>query len=293
MDINLEYYKIFYHVGRLGSISAAAAALCISQPAVSQAVKQLEKALGTSLFVRRSKGVVLTAEGEVLYSYVKQGYEYIKLGERHLKQMLDMENGEVRIGASDMTLRYYLLNHLENFHEKYPDIKVSVTNAPTPETLEYLMEGKIDFGVVSGPLPKLDGLNVKVVRTIQDIFIGGNKFLKYRNKTIELKELENMPIVYLEPNTSTRKYMDAFLQKNGINVTPEFEIATSDMIVQFVQKNFGVGCVVRDFARELLDKGDIFELQMEKKIPERHICVVTNDRVPMSNAGKHLHEMLV
>lgn len=293
MDINLEYYKIFYHVGRLESISAAAAALCISQPAVSQAVKQLEKALGTSLFVRRSKGVALTAEGEVLYSYVKQGYELIKLGERQLKQMIDMENGEVRIGASDMTLRYYLLNHLEHFHEKYPNIKVSVTNAPTPETLQYLMEGKIDFGLVSSPLPELQDLKIKKVRPIQDIFIGGNRFLKYRNKTIELKELENMPIVYLEPNTSTRKYMDDFLQRNGVTVVPEFEIATSDMIVQFVQKNFGVGCVVRDFASEFLEKGDIFELQMEKKIPERHICVVTNERMPMSNAGKHLFEMLV
>ena len=154
MDINLEYYKIFYYVGKIGSISGAAESLCISQPAVSQAVKQLEKALGISLFVRRAKGVELTVEGKVLYSYVKQGYEYIKLGERQLMQMIDMENGEVRIGASDMTLRYFLLNHLENFHEKYPNIKVSVTNAPTPETLKYLMEGKIDFGVVSGTLPE-------------------------------------------------------------------------------------------------------------------------------------------
>ena len=293
MDINLEYYKIFYYVGKIGSISGAAESLCISQPAVSQAVKQLEKALGISLFVRRAKGVELTVEGEVLYSYVKQGYEYIKLGERQLMQMIDMENGEVRIGASDMTLRYFLLNHLENFHEKYPNIKVSVTNAPTPETLKYLMEGKIDFGVVSGPLPKLEGLNVKMVRPIQDIFIGGDKFLEYRNKTIELSQLENMPIVCLEPNTSTRKYMDEFLQKNGVKVTPEFEIATSDMIVQFVQKNFGIGCVVGDFANELLEKGEIFQLQMEKKIPKRYICVVTNDKMPMYNAGKHLYELLV
>lgn len=293
MDINLEYYKIFYYVGELGSISGAAKELCISQPAVSQAVKQLENALGVTLFVRKAKGVAFTAEGEALFSYVKQGYEYIRLGENKIKQMMDMDYGEVHIGASDMTLRYYLLNHLEEYHEKYPNIKVAVTNAPTPETLKNLVEGKIDFGVVSGPLPEIDGLSVKKVRPIQDIFIGGSRFLKYRNKTIELKELENMPMVYLEPNTSTRKYMDAFLQKNGVEVAPEFEIATSDMIVQFVLKNFGIGCVVSDFAKDLLESGDIFQLQMEKKIPERHICVVTNNKMPMSNAGKHLYEMLV
>ena len=293
MDINLEYYKIFYHVGMAGSISGAANKLCISQPAVSQAVKQLEKLLGTSLFVRRSKGVVLTAEGEVLFSYIKQGYEYMLLGESKLKQLLDMDKGEVRIGASDMTLRYYLLNHLETFHGLYPNIKVSVTNAPTPETLRYLSEGKIDFGIVSGPVEEAQWLRVSPVKDIQDVFIAGSRFQKFRNKKMNLKQLEKLPIVCLEPNTSTRKYVDGFLRENGVVITPEFEIATSDMIVQFVLKNFGVGCVVKEFAQDFLKSGEIFELDFHKTIPARQICVATNEKMPMSNAGKHLYEMML
>lgn len=293
MDINLEYYKIFYHVGVAGSISGAANMLCISQPAVSQAMKQLEKNLGAVLFVRRSKGVALTAEGEVLFSYIKQGYEYMLLGESKLKQLLDMDKGEVRIGASDMTLRYYLLNHLETFHGLYPNIKVSVTNAPTPETLKYLSEGKIDFGIISGPVEETDGLCIRPVKDIQDVFIAGNGFLPLKNKKINLKRLEKLPIVCLEPNTSTRKYVDDFLIGNGVAITPEFEIATSDMIVQFVLKNFGVGCVVREFAKDFLDSGDIFELNFHKAIPARHICVATNEKMPMSNAGKRLYEMML
>ncbi len=293
MDINLEYYKIFYHVGIAGSISGAANVLCISQPAVSQAVKQLEKRLGTSLFVRKSKGVVLTAEGEVLFSYVKQGYEYMLLGESKLKQLLDMDKGEVRIGASDMTLRYYLLNHLEKFHELYPNIKVSVTNAPTPETLQYLAEGKIDFGIISGPVENAEGICISPVKQIQDVFIAGSRFLQLKDRNIHLKRLEKLPIVCLEPNTSTRKYVDGFLKENGVTITPEFEIATSDMIVQFVLKNFGIGCVVREFARDFLKSGEIFELRFHKTIPARNICVATNEKMPMSNAGKHLYEIML
>lgn len=293
MDINLEYYKIFYCVGKTGSISGAAKLLCISQPAVSQAVKQLENSLGTNLFVRRSRGVSFTAEGEVLYSYVKQGYEYIRLGEDKIRHMIDMDNGEVRIGASDMTLRYYLLNHLEKFHKMYPGIKVSVTNAPTPETLSYLSEGKLDFGVVSAPLPGVKGIGMKPVRTISDIFIAGAKYEKYRNRKLSLKELAKLPMVCLEENTSTRTYVDSFLRENGVEITPEFEIATSDMIVQFVLKNFGVGCVVSDFAKEFLDSGEIFELKLDKPIPPRNICVAVNENVPMSNVGKCLYEMIV
>ena len=152
MNIDLEYYKIFYYVGTFEGISAAAKKLCISQPAVSQAIKQLETQLETTLFIRMPKGVKLTSEGEVLFSYIKQGYEYMMLGEKKIREMLDLESGEIRIGASDMTLKYYLLPFLEKFHARYPKIKVAVTNAPTPETLQYLKSGKIDFGIISNHL---------------------------------------------------------------------------------------------------------------------------------------------
>ena len=71
MNVNLEYYKIFYHVAQCQSITGAAGELCISQPAVSQAIKQLEQSLGTKLFMRTAKGVTLTNEGHTLFSYVK------------------------------------------------------------------------------------------------------------------------------------------------------------------------------------------------------------------------------
>ena len=109
MQTNLEYYKIFYYVSKYNSISLAAEALSISQPAVSQAIKHLEKDLGCALFVRMAKGVRLTKEGEMLFSYVERGYEAILSGEKRLLEMLNLEKGEICIGASDMTLKYYLL----------------------------------------------------------------------------------------------------------------------------------------------------------------------------------------
>ena len=141
MNINFEYYKIFYHVAKASSISAAARELCISQPAVSQAVKALEQAIGIELFIRTKKGVSLTNAGEILYSHVAAGYESISLGEQQLSQLLHMETGEISIGASDMTLQFYLLPYLEHFHQLYPGIKVHVTNAPTPSTINHLLSG--------------------------------------------------------------------------------------------------------------------------------------------------------
>lgn len=288
MTNHLEYYKVFYYVAKYRSLTAAAEQLAISQPAVSQAVKMLENGVGTKLFIRTSRGVRLTAEGEILARYVSKGYEQIELGEKKLAQMLDLEIGELRIGASDMTLRFYLLPYLEQFHEQYPGIKVTVSNAPTPETLDSLLEGKIDFGVVSTPFDGAPGIEAVRVKEIEDIFIGGLKFRSYKNRMLDLQEVERLPVISLEKKTSTRKFMDAFLEENGVELNPEFELATSDMIVQFTLRNMGIGCIMREFAEEYLETGRLFALRFNKIIPRRHFCIVTDGKNPLSAAGRKL-----
>ncbi|MEY8266995.1 LysR family transcriptional regulator [Lachnospiraceae bacterium 64-25] len=292
MAENLEYYKIFYYTAKYGSLTAAAAELSISQPAVSQALKQLENALSAKLFVRASRGIRLTLEGEVLYEYVKEGYEQIMAGERKLASMLQLEYGELKIGASDMTLKYYLLPFLQKFHEQFPGIKVTVMNAPTPETLKLLRQGKIDFGVVSTPSCREPEFHVMPVREIEDVFVAGRKFIQYKNRMLDFKELERLPIISLEGNTSTKAYMDAFLKQNGVKLHPEFELATSDMIVQFALRSLGVGSVVRDFAAEYLEDGTLFELRFNKMIPKREICIVTDAGGPLSKAAEELLKTL-
>lgn len=292
MTTNLEYYKVFYYVARSGSLTLAAKELSVSQPAVSQALKQLEDALNIKLFVRLARGIQLTKEGEVLFSYVKRGYEQIEEGERALRGMLDLEFGELRIGASDMTLKFFLLPFLEKYHEKYPHIKVNVTNAPTPDTLLLLKEHKIDFGVVSTPVSDEKGIALFPVKEIEDCFVAGKKFADISGKVLALQTLEELPIISLEKNTSTRRYVDDFLQENKVEMHPEFELATSDMIVQFALKNLGVGCVMKEFAKEYLEDGSLFELQMEKKMPKRQICVVTEEKAPISAAAGKLLQML-
>ena len=289
---NLEAYKVFYYVAKCGSVTKAAGELSISQPAVSQAVKQLENTLDVSLFHRAAKGVRLTGEGELLYSYVAKGYEQIELGVKKVHQMQNMELGEVRIGASDMTLQFYLLPYLEKFHEKYPGIKVIVSNAPTPETLNSLREGRIDFGIVSTPFPDRPDIQMIPVREIEDVFVAGRRFFGYKNKMLDFQELESLPLIFLEKNTSSRSYMDEFLAGNGVYVQPEFELATSDMIVQFVRRNLGVGCVMRDFARDYVESGLLFELRFNKMIPTRQFCVVRNTKMPMAPAAEKLLEIM-
>ena len=292
MNISLEYYKVFYQAAATGSITMAAETLCISQPAVSQAVKHLERELETKLFLRTPKGVRLTREGELLYGYVKRGIESIRDGEEMLKQLKCLDTGVIRIGASDMTLQFYLLPYLEQFHREYPKIKVNVTNAPTPETIKSLEEGRIDFGVVTSPFTSRGTVRQFQVKAIRNVFIAGSSFRELEGRKLEYKELEAFPCIALEKNTSTRTFMDAFLAQQGTLLKPEFELAISDMIVQFARRNMGIGCVMEGFAEDAIMRGEVFRLKFKQEMPLRHMCVVTGESSLISVPGRRLLDMM-
>ena len=278
---NLEAYKVFYYVAKCGSVTKAAGELSISQPAVSQAIKQLENTLDAALFHRAAKGVRLTSEGELLYSYVAKGYEQIEMGVKKVHQMQNMELGEVRIGASDMTLQFCLLPFLEKFHETYPKVRISVTNGPSPETLAYLNQGKIDFGVISEPVGLPSGISAVPVGWVQDVFIAGSRFSHLQGRTVQLEELTELPFICLEGSTSTRQYCDSFFAERGLVLRPEFELATSDLIVQFTQRNLGVGSVVEHFAQRAVAEGQVFRLHLNWELPPRRLLLVRRrERLP-------------
>jgi Transcriptional regulator len=293
MDVNLEYYKVFYYVVKYNGITAAAEALSISQPAVSQAIKQLEQSVAISLFNRTPKGVRLTKEGAIFYEYIKNGYEKIKMGERRLEEMQNLELGEIKIGASDMTLQFYLLPYLEKFNKKHPEIKIGVSNAPTPATLCNLDKGEIDFGVISGPYEANPNLTFTPVQEIEDIFIAGPAFFHLKDKILDFAQLLNMAIICLEDTTSTRKYMNDYLATKGVILQPEFELAMSSMIVQFVLRNLGIGVVVKDFAKEYIKSGEVIQLQFKECIPKRNFYVVRNEKLQDSVAAARLLDMLL
>lgn len=293
METNLEYYRIFYNVAKCGSITLAAKQLFISQPAVSQSVKLLEKRINCKLFVRTQKGVKLTPEGKTLYKYVSEGYEKILLGEKKLHEMLNFENGEIRIGASDMTIRYYLLPYIEKFHRNYPGIKITISNAPTPNTISSLKEGKIDFGIISSPIEESRHYKVIPVSEISDIFIAGRRFEWLSKKIVPIEELGKLPVICLEENTSTRKYIDKFMLDNNVVLKPEFELATSDLIVKFAEMDMGIGCVVEKFALESLKDGRLFRLKLSKEMPPRKICVILGEQNPISRAGQELLKSII
>lgn len=291
MSTNLELYKVFYHTAKLRSFSGAAKELFITQPAVSQAIKQLENELGGQLFFRNAKGVMLTQEGEVLFHYIEQAYQLIATGEKKVTEIHTLLNGEIRIGASDTMCKYYLLPYLESFHCQYPGVKIQVTNRTTPETIKLLKAGQVDLGCIILPYED-DQLLIRKGRPIQECFVGGEKFKELATQTCTLNDLTRYPILLLEKGTNTRRFVDQFAAQNGLVLTPEIELGSIDVLVQFAKIGLGISFVIRDFIREDLKAGRLVEIKTQEKIPGRAIGIVTLSNIPLSKAAEEFIRLL-
>ncbi|MCR8644239.1 LysR family transcriptional regulator [Paenibacillus sp. N1-5-1-14] len=285
MSINLEWYRVFYWTAKLGGVTSAAKKLSITQPAVSHTLKQLENCLGGQLFFRTSKGVTLTTEGEVLYRFVEQSMQLIEFGEKKMSEMHNLLIGEINIGASDTLCKHYLLPFLEQFHKQYPEIKIRVTNRTTPETIALLKEGIIDFGVVNLPAEDTK-LHFYQSALQQDCLVGSSKFVHLTEKPFLLKELNQYPILLLEKGGSTRGYLDQYAASHGVTLNPEFELGSVDLLVQFARSGFGLTFAVREFIIEELEAGNLIEIPLVPRVPERHIGIATLKDVPLSAAAK-------
>ena len=136
MKTKLDYYRIFYETARHSSFSTAAEHLYISQSAISQCIHQLEKDLGTTLFVRSRRGVTLTKEGTLLFQKIESAMLSIEQGEMLLARLHHLDSGSLTIAAGDTITTHFLLPYLEKFHETYPNIKIEMANSYSHHMLQ-------------------------------------------------------------------------------------------------------------------------------------------------------------
>lgn len=275
MNINYESYKIFYHVALNQSISKVADKLLISQPAVSYQIKVLEEQLGITLFVRTKKGVTLTDEGKILFSYISKGIENFINGENALTNLKNLDYGIIRIGASTTVSKHVLMPYLKIFHKLYPNIEINITNNLTEELMRELRNGNLDILILNLPMKEGKDLDIKNILEVQDIFVANKDYYDILNKKISLNDLNNYPLLFQKKPSNTRDYLDNYLNTNKIKLIPKMEIVSYNLIMDFIKIGFGIGYATKEFIKEELNNGDLYELNVIPKIPKRFIGAVT------------------
>ena len=151
-NIPLDWYVTFREVAVRGSISRAAEELCVSQPAASQCIRNLEEQLGIELFIREARGVRLSREGELILKHITEGLGALLGAEKLAENLKDLSRGTIHIGSSDTLTGHILPRPLSRFRRKYPGIRIHISNQTSLAIAGAVSEGSIDVGVVSLPL---------------------------------------------------------------------------------------------------------------------------------------------
>ena len=294
MNSNFEYYKVFYYVAKYENLTKASSVLKTSQPAVTRTIHNLENELGCRLFTRSKSGMKLTPEGRTFYGYVAAGCAQFFKGENDLSNLISLENGTIYISATETALHCYLFQAMEEFNSLYPNVRFKILNNSTTESVNAVKEGKVDLAFVSANLQVAKPLRMKILRKYRDILIAGMRFeeLKAGKEELSLKELVSYPWISLTAETITRRFLNEYFEKNGLTFAPDMELATTDLILPAVRHNLGIGFVPEEFAEEEKRAENVFEIEVEEKLPTRNIILIYDTEYPQSIASKEFQKFL-
>ena len=274
MDINYELYKVFYHVASTLSFSEASRELFISQSAVSQSIKSLEQKLGHTLFIRSTKHVSLTPEGETLYRHITPAVHMIQSAETRIMDK-NIVNGQIRIGASDTICRYFLVPYLNRFHTEYPNVHIKIVNQTSAGCMELLTQNQVDLVIVNTPLKSLNKCSfTKVIREFHDVFVVNPKYYNVCGSTLTLEQLQKFPLITLESNTTSCQFLYQLLKKYNCTQMSEFELSSNDLILDLADIGLGIG-FLPDYMLENRNT-DLKILDTEFEIPGRQLVLASN-----------------
>lgn len=290
MAVRLELYRVFLEVAKQGNISAAAQNLFISQSAVSQSVKQLEEQLQVRLFSRSTRGVSLTSEGKLLLEYVSHALGLLQSGEEKIAASRQLLTGELIIGASDTVTKTYLLSRLEAFHKDYPDIRIRILNGTTSMVLDYLHAGQVDIAFAS-EAPDETVYSVRHCVDTHTIFVAAPDYLEF-DKVYTMEEIAALPLILLERKASSRVYLERYFQERGIQIHPEIELGSHNLLISLARIGLGVACVTEEFSLSGLSRGVIVPLKTDFEIPPRAVTMCTLQGVTPTSAANRFMDFI-
>ncbi len=287
MNISYEHYKVFYTVAKYKSFTRAAEATLSNQSNLTRTVKNLEKQLGCILFERTNKGVRLTEDGQELYRHIGAAFEHIQAGEEAVRAKHNMEQGVVKIGATEIALRCYLLPILQRYHKEYPGIRIKILNLSTPQALKTVENGLVDFAVVTTPMEFGTKLKTTTLSTFREVPICSENF--HIEKEVPLERLAEHPIISLGAGTSTFDFYANEFAKRNCRFSPDIEAATADQIVPLVKYGLGIGFVPVPF---LETEKELCQIPLRDACFTREIVLVAKKEQSLPLPAKELVKLM-
>ena len=291
MDINYELYKVFYYVATSLSFSEASKQLYISQSAVSQSIKTLEKKLEQPLFIRSTKKVQLTPAGKILLKHIEPAMNLIRRGENQLLDSGSLGLGQLHIGASDTICRYFLVPYLKQFHKKFPNVPIKVTNSTSLSCVELLEQGKVDLIVTNFPNSNLNQSYIrKTVCSFHDVFIANPAYFNLKQQEIALEDLQQYPILMLDRKSTTSEFLHNLFLQHQLELMPQIELSSNDLLIDLARIGLGIA-FIPDYCLNRESK-ELFIVKIKEKLPARQMVTAVNPTLPIAQSTEEFLKLL-
>ncbi len=286
--MTIRNLEIFTKVAEMGSMSAAAKSLYITQPSVSLAIAEIEKEYNVQLFDRIGNRLCLTPTGQQLLVYTASIIQQYKTMELFLKD--ESHNAGIRIGATATIGHYIIAPVIEQLKREIPGLKCEVTVASTGIIEDRLLKSELDIGFVEGDITE-QTLVVKPVMEDELAVICSNRHRFYGQQSIQLQELEGETFILREVGSGTRTKVESILRENHISYLPQWNCYSFEAIKEAIMHNLGITIMSPRVVRRELQSGDLWACTIEDVSFKRTFDLVCRQNKYFSGALERFVEI--
>jgi len=226
LQVSYTQIRSFHAVASTGGFTAASKVLHVGQPTITGQVRALEDFYGVELFYRRGRRVELTATGRELYAVTQRMEILEKEAQEILQSAGGFKSGHLRIGAVGP---FHVTEMLAVFHERYPDLEITVTVRNSQEILESLLSFKVDVAVLSQTEEDPRLLAIPFCHEPLVVFVHSGHPWAERDE-LRIEELEAQPVILREPGSTTRRAFEKALAQADVKISPVMEIGSREAV---------------------------------------------------------------
>lgn len=248
--MELRLLKYFTVVCEELHFTRAAEKLGISQPTLSQQIKLLEARLGIPLFHRTGKKIILSQAGKIVLEHARRIFAELETLSTEIKKLKGLEQGTITMGCSG----YYLVQSaILSFHERFPNIKLSVFDTTTEQTIEKVLHNQFDLGVVY-LLFEHDLLKTMRLFRSQFVLVVSTNHPFAKQPQVKAADLQAVPLFLLPQNYFIRQVIQSFCRKKGIKLHPVVELSDMRSLVELAAQNKGATILPEVYINQLNDQ---------------------------------------
>jgi len=271
--MNLYQLKAFYFTAKFKSISKAAEALFVTQPAVTWHIQQLQKYYDLKFINRVGREIILTDAGEILYSIIEKIFEIENQAEESIRDLQHLKSGYIRILTSESFGAYYLPYIITYFNKLYPEICLYANILPIEEVVLNTAKLNNDLGFISYPV-KHNKLVVKefLEDNLTLITHPGHPLTKIN--LLKPHDLDGYQFIMHEKGSATRTIVDNFIKDNNISAIIKYELSNNEAIKRLVEQGAGISLISKNVASEELQYGRLVTIPLDNNNLRRKFYMI-------------------